>query len=220
MDAPALDKPVPETPTTTPEKDNPEYDKGQITFRNVRFAFPTQPDTLIFRRLNLRIRPGKLVAIVGATRAGKSALLGMIPRFYDANKGSVELDAQDVSQWDIDTLRAGMALVEWDAALFGTTVGECLEYGRPQTTRGEIVTAASAIGLYSWCSSLPQGYDTPMSKLGAELNSQRRQLLALARALVRRPKVLLLDDPTRHLDPESEAKFLEALKKSTRGQSN
>jgi ABC-type multidrug transport system fused ATPase/permease subunit len=160
------------------------------------------------------------VAIVGATRAGKSALLGMLPRFYDVKKGQVEIDAQNVNDWPIDTLRAGMSFVEWDAALFGDTVAECLEYGLPNATRNDVITAARVVGLDNWCTSLPQGYDTRLSQIGSELNAQRRQLIALGRALIRRPKVLLLDDPTRHLDPESETKFLEALKKSTRSKSS
>ncbi|KAI8053851.1 P-loop containing nucleoside triphosphate hydrolase protein [Syncephalis plumigaleata] len=215
MDAPAL--PSPDTPSsddgneTQPPTNQPQYKKGQITFRNVQFTFPTQPDTIIFRRLNLRIQPGRLVAIVGATRTGKSALLGMLPRFYDAKKGQVEIDGQNVNDWTIDALRA-----EWDAALFGDTVAECLEYGLPNATRNDVITAARVVGLDSWCTSLPQGYDTRLSQIDSELNAQRRQLIALGRALIRRPKVLLLDDPTRHLDPESETKFLEALKKSTR----
>ncbi|RKP10042.1 P-loop containing nucleoside triphosphate hydrolase protein [Thamnocephalis sphaerospora] len=209
-----MDAPAPQLPSE--DQDDPYFVKGQITFRKVRFAFPTRPNIIIFRELSLRIRPGRLVAIVGATRAGKTALLGMIPRFYDADQGQVEVDEQDVAQWNVEKLRAGISLVEWDADLFGDTIGECLEYGAPNATRGDVVQAAAAIGIDSWCRSQPQGYDTVLSSLGSELDAQRRQLLVLARALVRRPKVLLLDDPTRNLDPDSETKFLEALKKSTR----
>ncbi|KAI9596146.1 P-loop containing nucleoside triphosphate hydrolase protein [Syncephalis fuscata] len=190
MDAPTPDSrdlpdsPDKATPSPPSEDNKPKYDKGQITFRNVQFAFPIQPKTQVFRRLNLRIQPGRLVAIVGATQAGKSALIGMIPRFYDANKGRVEIDGQDVGAWSIDTLRAGMSLVEWDAALFGTTISECLEYGAVKATRNDAITAAR--------------YDTPIKDISSgELNAQRRQLIALGRALIRRPKVLLLDDPTR-----------------------
>jgi ATP-binding cassette subfamily B (MDR/TAP) protein 1 len=210
-----MDAPITEMPDE--EEDAPEFDKGQIVFRNVRFAFPTRPDTIIFHQLNLRIRPGRLVAIVGASRAGKTALIGMIPRFYDVDQGQVEIDGHDVKKWNIGKLRSGMSLVEWDAELFGDTICECLRYGTPNATRSEVIQAASAIGIDSWCRNLPQGYDTPLSVVGNELNAQRRQLLALARALVRRPKVLLLDDPTRNLDPDSEMRFLEALKRSTQG---
>lgn len=189
--------------------------QGAIRFENVSFAYRDQQ--WVLRDIDFTMEPGQRVAIVGATGAGKSTLLSLVPRFYDPNPGRVLVDGIDVRALDVDDLRRNIGLVFQESFLFSNTVAANIAFGHPDATRERIEAAARIAGAAEFIEHLPKGYETVIGEHGSNLSGGQRQRIALARALLLDPPILLLDDPTAAIDPETEHEILAAMESALRG---
>jgi len=183
--------------------------KGHVTFQDVTFSYNGAAPVL--DHLNLDIRAGEVVAVAGPSGAGKTTLANLIPRLYDVTNGAVLVDGTDVRRVKRSSLRRFMSIVPQETLLFGTSVRENIAYGKPQATMEEIIAAAQAAQAHGFISALPDGYDTQIGERGVKLSGGQRQRIAIARALLRDPRILILDEATSSLDAESESAVQEAL---------
>lgn len=198
----------PETADVTAGRDAAGV-SGEIRFERVSFAYDaTRP---ILDDVSFVARPGEMVALVGLTGAGKSTLASLIPRFFDPSAGSVRLDGVDVRDYALKSLREQVALVPQDAVLFGATIADAIRYGRLDAGDAEVAEAARAAHVDHFIARLPQGYDTPLMQAGGTLSGGERQRIAIARALLKDARVLILDEPTASLDALSEEAVFRAL---------
>jgi len=189
-----------------------EPDAGaEIAFENVTFRYPGMNDPAL-ERLTFTIRPGQMAAILGATGSGKSSLIQLIPRLFDPDEGVVRIDGRDVRACDPEWLRAQIGYAPQEAVLFSGTVRENLLWGKEDAGREEIVEAARAAQIHETIMRLPEQYETVLGQKGVNLSGGQKQRLSVARALIRKPRVLLLDDSTSALDAKTEAALLDALK--------
>ncbi len=185
--------------------------RGAVAFRNVWFRYATQTDDAL-RGIDLDVPAEAVVGILGPTGAGKSTLVNLIPRFYDPTEGAVLVDGHDVREWDLATLRRQIGIVQQTPLLFSTTLRENIAYGRPDATEEEIIAVARAAQAHDFIMRLPEGYDTVVGERGITLSGGQRQRIALARALLMRPRILILDDATSSVDTETERLIQEALR--------
>ncbi len=183
----------------------------QVVFENVHFSYNRDGGEPVLQGINLRIEPGETVAILGATGSGKSTLIHLIPRFYDPTQGRILLDGVDVRELPLDYLRRQIGFVLQEAVLFTGTVRDNIRYGRPEATEEEVIEAAKAAQAHAFIVELPQGYDTMVGERGVTLSGGQRQRIAIARALLVKPRLLVLDDSTSSVDIETELKLQEAL---------
>lgn len=190
--------------------------QGRVELRDVRFRYAGS-EREILRGVSFVAEPGQLVAILGTTGSGKSTIINLLPRFYDVTGGQVLLDGHDVREVTLSSLRSQIGVVLQDALLFSGTVRENIAYGRPEATREQIEAAARAAQAAEFITGLPQGYDTVVGERGVGLSGGQRQRLAIARALLTDPRLLILDDSTSAVDAETEAAIQEALDKLMRG---
>lgn len=188
---------------------------GRIGFRNVSFSYGGGVPTL--RQIDFDVAAGETVALVGPSGAGKSTILNLIPRFYDVTEGAVEIDGQDVRDYTLQSLRAGMAVVTQEQFLFDDTIRANIAYSRKDATNAEIEQAARAADAHNFISQLPDGYDTVVGEAGLKLSGGQRQRIAIARAMLKDAPILLLDEATSALDTESERLVQAALDKLLRG---
>lgn len=192
--------------------------RGGIEFSGVTFGYvPGQP---VLRDLTLSIAPGQRVAIVGPTGSGKSTLIGLIPRMYDVAAGRVAVDGLDVRRYTLQSLRRQISFVLQDTVLFHASVAQNIAYGRPEASRDEIVAAARLANAHEFIERMPQGYDTVVGERGDTLSGGQRQRIAIARAIVRDSPILLLDEPSAALDPQSEELIFEALTRLMAGRTS
>ncbi|XP_027534459.1 bile salt export pump isoform X6 [Neopelma chrysocephalum] len=191
--------------------------RGEIEFHNVTFHYPSRPDIKILDNLNMVIKAGETTAFVGASGAGKSTTMQLIQRFYDPTEGMVTLDGHDIRSLNIQWLRSQIGIVEQEPVLFATTIAENIRYGRDEATMDDIIKAAKQANAYNFIMDLPQKFDTHVGEGGSQMSGGQKQRIAIARALVRNPKILLLDMATSALDNESEAIVQEALHKARLG---
>jgi subfamily B ATP-binding cassette protein MsbA len=189
--------------------------RGELVFDAVRFDYPDGRAGL--SGLSFRAAPGLTIALVGPSGAGKSTALSLIPRLHDASFGAITLDGADIRQVKVASLRAAIAYVGQDTLLFDDTIAANIRMGRPSATDAELRQAAEAAAASGFIAELPLGYDTPVGPSGGRLSGGQRQRIALARALLRNPRVLLLDEATSALDAESEAAVQEALSRLRHG---
>jgi subfamily B ATP-binding cassette protein MsbA len=188
---------------------------GEIEFRDVSFEYQsTQP---VLSHINLRIAPGERVAIVGATGAGKSTLVSLVPRLYDPSSGVVCIDGEDIRRYSVQSLRAQISLVLQDSLLFSGTIRENIAFGRPGASDRELVAAAVVANAAEFIDRLPEGYDTLVAEGGATLSGGQKQRIAIARAVLRASPILILDEPTSGLDAASERTVVDALERAARG---
>ncbi|MGI8825630.1 MAG: ABC transporter ATP-binding protein [Chloroflexota bacterium] len=186
------------------------YVRGQVEIRDLWFTY--SPETLdVLRGVSLMAQPGETWAIVGPSGAGKTTLVSLLPRFYDASHGTILLDGHDITQVTLESLRRSMAIVPQDTALFGGTARENIAYGREGASGEEIEMAARAANAHDFIKVLPQGYDSIIGDRGVKLSGGQRQRIAIARAVLKDPRILILDEATSSLDNESEAVVQEAL---------
>jgi ATP-binding cassette, subfamily B, bacterial len=201
-----------QTPTSTPQAEHPvrpERLRGQIELRDVHFGYAGQRTEAI-RGVDLSVRSGETVALVGQTGAGKSTLVKLIARFYDVTSGSVMIDGRDVREYDLPAYRQQLGVVPQEPYLFAGTVRDAIAYGRPQATDAEVEAAARGVGAIDMISRLPGGFMHEVSERGRNLASGQRQLIALARAYLVDPAILLLDEATAALDLAAEAEVNKA----------
>jgi ATP-binding cassette subfamily B protein len=171
----------------------------------------------VLRNINLDVRPGQCVAILGATGAGKSMLMGLIPRFYDPTEGRLLIDGIDVRHLALDDLRRNIGLVFQESFLFSNTVAANIAFGHPKATQAQIEKAARIAAAHDFITNLPQGYNTVLGESGSSLSGGQRQRLAIARAVLLEPAILLLDDPTAAIDSETEHEIFDALDRAIAG---
>jgi len=189
-------------PVTTPPR--------RLVFDNVHFAYPSRPNTEILKGVNLSIEPGKIVSIAGGSGSGKSTLANLLIRYYDPQNGRVMYGEDDVRSFTPESWRKQIAVVPQDPALFSTTIAENIAYGRPDATRREIEEAAKLANC-GFIDSLPRGFDTQVGARGAQLSGGQRQRLAIARALLQKPRILVADEATSALDAASESLVNQAI---------
>jgi len=203
--------------------DGPIVEKaaGHIELRDIHFRYPTRPGVRVLRGLNLSIKPGSYVAIVGASGSGKSTVIQLIERFYDPQAGQVLLDGQDISGLNVQDYRSYLALVSQEPTLYAGTLrwNVLLGASKPhdEVTQEEIDQACKDANIYDFITSLPQGFDTQVGGKGSQLSGGQKQRIAIARALLRNPKVLLLDEATSALDSTSEKVVQQALDTAAKG---
>jgi ATP-binding cassette subfamily B protein len=189
----------------------PQLPRAEIAFENVRFAYPTRPETDVLDGVSFRVNPGEKVAIVGPSGAGKSTIFHLILRFYDPRSGQVMFDGVRLLDADPAELRSHIALVPQEVAIFAMSVRENIRFGRPAASDAEIERAAEAAAAAEFIRILPQGYDTLLGERGITLSAGQRQRIAIARAILRDAPLLLLDEATSSLDAESETLVQTAL---------
>ena len=189
--------------------------RGAIDFDGVSFAYPGCEEVL--RGIELTLSAGTTTALVGPTGAGKSTLVGLVPRLYDATAGAVRIDGLDVREFTLASLRDQISVVPQDGMLFSGTIFENIVYGNLDATRAEVEDAARAACIHDFVVSLPEGYGTTIGERGVTLSGGQRQRLAIARALVKGAPIVLLDEPTTHLDPQSQQLVVEALERLLEG---
>ncbi len=189
--------------------------RGEVRFENVSFGY--EPNELVLEDINVTIRPGETVAIVGPSGAGKSTLAALVPRLYDPTAGAVRIDGRDLRTLDLASVRAAIGVVTQETFLFHSTVLENLRYGRPSATVDEIEAVARAAKIHDLIAGLPEGYDTLCGDRGYRFSGGERQRLAIARALLKDPRILILDEATSSLDSQSELEVQRALEELMRG---
>jgi ATP-binding cassette subfamily B protein len=187
---------------------------GRVELRGVRFAHPGGEPVL--RGVDLKVEPGRTVALVGATGSGKTTLVSLLPRLYDPDAGSVRIDGADVRTVDLRALREEIALVSDDPFLFSATVRDNIAYARPGATEDDVRRAARRAGIADFVEGLPEGYDTLVGERGLTLSGGQRQRMAIARALLKNPRILILDDATSSVDATTEAQIKRALREVMR----
>lgn len=192
-----------------------EGEKGHLVFDRVTFGYEAERPLL--KELSLDVRAGETVALVGTTGAGKTTLASLVPRFFDPWHGRVLLDGVDIRRVTLQSLRAELALVLQDPFILPVSVAENIAYGKPHVARDEVVAAAVAANGHDFIRELPRGYDTILGEEGADLSGGQRQRIAIARALLKNPRVLILDEPTSALDTETERQVMEALSRLMAG---
>ncbi|XP_066096531.1 phosphatidylcholine translocator ABCB4 isoform X3 [Saccopteryx bilineata] len=195
----------------------PDNIKGNLEFNDVHFSYPARANVKILKGLNLQVRSGQTVALVGNSGCGKSTAVQLIQRLYDPDEGMINIDGQDIRTFNVRYLREIIGMVSQEPVLFSTTIAENIRYGRANVTMDEIKKAVKEANAYEFIMKLPQKFDTLVGERGAQLSGGQKQRIAIARALVRNPKILLLDEATSALDTESEAEVQAALDKAREG---
>ncbi|KAM6338499.1 ATP-dependent translocase ABCB1 [Podargus strigoides] len=195
----------------------PDHIKGNLEFQNVYFSYPSRPDIEILKGLNLKVSCGQTVALVGGSGCGKSTTVQLMQRFYDPKEGMVTIDGQDIKTLNVRYLREIIGVVNQEPVLFATTIAENIRYGREDVTMEEIEKATKEANAYDFIMKLPNKFETVVGERGAQLSGGQKQRIAIARALVRNPKILLLDEATSALDTESESVVQAALDKAREG---
>lgn len=200
-------------------EDGHKLDKVQGTaeFKNVWFSYPSRPDVQVLKGFDLKIQSGQTVALVGSSGCGKSTTVQLLQRLYDPQEGTITVDGHDIRSLNVRHYRKLIGVVSQEPVLFGTTIKNNIRYGRDDVTDEEITQAAKEANAYNFIMKLPDKFDTLVGEKGAQLSGGQKQRLAIARALVRNPKILLLDEATSALDTESESVVQAALEKASEG---
>lgn len=185
--------------------------QARVVFKNVSFHYDGGSESTVLKGINLVVEPGQTVAILGATGSGKSSLINLIPRFYNVSSGQILIDDIDVRDLTQDSLLSQIGIVPQETILFSGTVRDNICYGRPDASEEEIITAAKAAQAHEFILAMPQGYNTHIEERGGNLSGGQKQRLAIARALIMQPKILILDDSTSSVDIETETEIQTAL---------
>ncbi|HEY2370824.1 MAG TPA: ABC transporter transmembrane domain-containing protein [Polyangiaceae bacterium] len=206
---------VPSIPSSGGE--TPDGVTGRIEIEHVEFAYPTRPDAPVLRSLDLRIEPGQVVAVVGSSGAGKSTIAALLSRLYDPTSGIVRLDGRDLRDLDPQWLRRQVGVVAQEPMLFSSTIAENIRYGKNGATDEEVEHAARVANAHDFVSGFPDKYATRVGERGVQLSGGQKQRIAIARAVLKNPKILVLDEATSALDAESEHLVQEALDRLLEG---
>jgi subfamily B ATP-binding cassette protein MsbA len=192
--------------------------RGEVEFRDVTFSYNS--DVPAVSGISFTVKPGEKIALVGPSGSGKTTLISLIPRFYEVKHGAILIDGKDIRSMGLTDLRAGIGVVPQEVVLFAGSIRDNIRYGRLRATEEEIVSAAKMANAHSFIEQLDQGYDTEIGERGIQLSGGQRQRLAIARAILRDPKILLLDEATSALDTESELMVQEALDRLMQGRTS
>jgi len=184
---------------------------GRVVFENVCFSYSENCSELVLKNINLIAEPRQTIAILGATGSGKSSLIHLIPRFYDVTEGKITIDGVDIRDLTQDSLRTHIGICLQEIILFSGTISHNIKYGRVSATEEEVIVAAKAAQAHKFIMEFPDGYETIVGQRGVNLSGGQKQRIAIARALLMKPKILILDDSTRFVDVETEAKIHDAL---------
>ena len=186
---------------------------GNVKLRDAEFTYPTRQNIQILNRLNLSLKAGESIALVGESGCGKSTVIQLIQRFYDVNQGSLELEGNNIQSLNLPYVRSKLGIVSQEPVLFDRSIAENIQYGDNERTVSmeEVIDAARKANIHNFVAALPEGYDTKVGGKGTQLSGGQKQRVAIARALVRNPRILLLDEATSALDTESEKVVQDAL---------
>ncbi|CAC9977006.1 ABC transporter ATP-binding protein [Flavobacterium panici] len=201
----------------SPEKINSDSNKtqekikGNVTFNNVAFSYPTRQEIQVLKNVNFSAEFGQKIAIVGPSGAGKSTISSLLLRFYDITSGEITVDGKNIYDYDLEALRGNMSIVPQDVILFGGTIRENIAYGKPDASDEEIILAAKQANAFNFVDGFPEKFETLVGERGVKLSGGQRQRIAIARALLKNPSILILDEATSSLDSESEKLVQEAL---------
>ena len=191
--------------------------KGEIQFKDVAFQYPTRPDVWVLESLNFNIKAGEKVALAGHSGAGKSTIIQLLLRFYEVDKGHIEVDGVPLPQWNLKELRSNIGIVPQEVLLFGGSIRENIAYAKPGASEDEIILAAKKANAWQFIEKFPEGLDTLVGERGVKLSGGQRQRVAIARAILKDPAILVLDEATSSLDAESESLVQEALNELMKG---
>jgi ATP-binding cassette subfamily B protein len=191
---------------------------GRVRFDHVSFSYFGRHEVL--HDINFEAKAGQIVALLGATGSGKSSIINLIPRFYDPTEGAICIDGYDIRDVTVESLRSQIGIVLQDTTLFAATVRENVAFGRPDASDEEVRAAARAASAHEFIQALPEGYDAPVGEQGSNLSGGQKQRLALARAILKNPRILILDDATSSVDTETEAEIQEALARLMEGRTS
>uniref|UniRef100_A0A7N8XE83 ATP-binding cassette, sub-family B (MDR/TAP), member 4 n=1 Tax=Mastacembelus armatus TaxID=205130 RepID=A0A7N8XE83_9TELE len=195
----------------------PDFNQGNIELKNIHFCYPSRPDVKVLNNMSLSVKSGETFALVGSSGCGKSTTIQLLLRFYDPQEGSISIDGHDIRSLNIRYLREMIGVVSQEPILFATTIAENIRYGRPDVTQQEIEQAAKEANAYDFIMNLPDKFETLVGDRGTQMSGGQKQRIAIARALVRNPKILLMDEATSALDAESETIVQAALDKVRQG---
>jgi ABC-type multidrug transport system fused ATPase/permease subunit len=184
---------------------------GDVSFNEVTFSYPTRKEIKVLKGVNFTAKFGQKIAIVGPSGVGKSTIASLLLRFYDIDGGSIKIDGKNIYDFDLETLRGNMSIVPQDVILFGGTIKENIAYGKPNATQDEIELAAKQANALNFINGFPEKMETIVGERGIKLSGGQRQRIAIARALLKNPRILILDEATCSLDSESEKLVQEAL---------
>ena len=194
--------------------------KGDISFENVHFSYPTRDDIQVLKGIELHIKAGQKVALVGTSGAGKSTIMQLLLRFYPFQQGKIKVDQKNIEDFDITAFRKNLAIVPQEVMLFGGTIRENILYGKPDATEADVILAAEQSNSWKFIEGFPEGLDTIVGERGVKLSGGQRQRIAIARAILNDPSILLLDEATSALDAESEKLVQDALNKLMEGRTS
>lgn len=183
--------------------------EGCVEFQDVSFSYGD--GSRVLSNLNLNVKPGQMVALVGATGSGKSTVINLLPRFYDVTNGAILIDGQDIRNYRLESLRRHIGIVSQETFLFGDTARENIAYGNPDADLEDVIEAAKAANIHNFIDGLPEGYETHIGERGVNLSGGQKQRIAIARALLMNPPILIMDDSTSSVDTETEALIQKAL---------
>jgi subfamily B ATP-binding cassette protein MsbA len=197
------------------DKDKLNISEGNIIFKDVNFTYKSNPENKVLRNINANFTGGKMTALVGHSGSGKSTLLNMIPRIYAPTDGIINFDDQDISKFSLASLRSQISIVDQNTTLFDDTVLNNIKYARPEATNEEIYQAAKQSMCTEFINNLESGYETMIGENGVKLSGGEKQRLSIARAFLKKSKIILLDEATSSLDSETEDKIQKALSQLT-----
>lgn len=189
-----------------------EHVKGAISFDHVSFEYPDD-HVPVLEDINITVRPGERIALVGPSGGGKTTMCNLLPRFYDTTSGSITIDGQDIKNVTLQSLRSNIGVVQQDVYLFSGSVYENISYGCPGATREEVMEAAKLAGAHEFITELQDGYDTYVGERGVKLSGGQKQRISIARVFLKNPAILILDEATSALDNESEYLVSQSLEK-------
>lgn len=198
-----------------PEAKEIQIKEGEVEFRNVNFGYVK--DRIVLRNINMKVKPGEKIAILGATGSGKTSLVYLIPRFYDVDSGNISIDGVDVRNYKLSSLRTQVGLVLQDVFLFAGTIRDNVAFGRPDASMDEIRSAAKLAQIHDFIETLPEGYDTMVGERGITLSGGQKQRVTIARALLTNARILILDDSLSFVDAKTEQEIQQALESAMKG---